>query len=73
MGSYRASARVCRRRDPPGEATLVFVVGKGSGEEIQNIWSKDRSFEPLMDERRREMLYKGWKKAVIRSMNWEED
>ena len=56
----------------------AFLAGLAVGfwkdeKEIQNIWSKDRSFEPLMDERRREMLYKGWKKAVIRSMNWEED
>ncbi|ERJ80160.1 glycerol kinase [Peptostreptococcaceae bacterium oral taxon 113 str. W5053] len=56
----------------------AFLAGLAVGfwkdeEEIQNIWSKDRSFEPLMDEKHREMLYKGWKKAVIRSMNWEED
>ena len=56
----------------------AFLAGLAVGfwkdeKEIQSIWSKDRSFEPLMDERRREMLYKGWKKAVIRSMNWEEE
>ena len=42
----------------------AFLAGLAVGfwkdeKEIQNIWSKDRSFEPLMNEKRREMLYKG--------------
>ncbi|WP_400241762.1 glycerol kinase GlpK [Niallia sp. JL1B1071] len=36
--------------------------------EIAEQWSLDRSFEPKMEEDRREELYKGWKKAVKATM-----
>ena len=32
--------------------------------EIANRWKLDQAFEPEMDEKEREKLYKGWKKAV---------
>ncbi|MGV3064452.1 glycerol kinase GlpK [Staphylococcus simulans] len=35
-----------------------------SKEEITNRWKLDQAFEPEMDEKEREKLYKGWKKAV---------
>lgn len=41
--------------------------------EIANKWSVDRSFTPEMDEVQRGKLYKGWKRAVERSMKWEEE
>jgi len=40
--------------------------------EIATKWEADREFSPNMDERIKENLYKGWKKAVSRSLNWEE-
>lgn len=33
----------------------------------------NRRFQPAMDEDRKEKLYAGWKKAVKRSMRWEEE
>ncbi len=33
----------------------------------------NRRFEPGMDEDKKEKLYAGWKKAVKRSMHWEEE
>jgi len=41
-------------------------------EEIAQKWKVDREFSPNMDEKTKETLYKGWKKAVSRSLNWEE-
>ena len=33
----------------------------------------DRSFTPNMEEEKRSALYKGWQKAVKRSMNWLDE
>jgi len=41
-------------------------------EEIGQKWKVDREFSPNMDEKVKERLYKGWKKAVSRSLNWED-
>lgn len=41
-------------------------------EEIAQKWKVDREFSPNMDEKIKEKLYKGWKKAVSRSLKWEE-
>ncbi len=43
-----------------------------SKEEIAKKWAVDRTFEANMEEENKEKLYKGWKKAVGRSMKWEE-
>jgi len=40
--------------------------------EISQKWKKDREFTPSMDEEKKEKLYKGWKKAVKRTLNWEK-
>jgi len=40
--------------------------------EIASKWKADREFIPNMDEKIKEKLYKGWKKAVSRSLSWEE-
>lgn len=47
-----------------GVWTKPEVVGKGRLE---------RTFEPHMDDELRERSYKGWKKAVRRSMEWERE
>lgn len=44
-----------------------------SKEDITNRWSVDKTFYPDMAEEKREKLYKGWNKAVSRSVNWEEE
>ncbi len=41
-------------------------------DEISKNWALDRKFEPNMDQATRERLYKGWKKAVQRALQWEE-
>ncbi|MBA2487720.1 MAG: glycerol kinase GlpK [Chloroflexi bacterium] len=40
--------------------------------DVANNWALDRRFDPSMDESRRERLFAGWKKAVQRSLDWEE-
>ena len=40
--------------------------------EIATKWKVDKEFKPNMDEKIKERLYSGWKKAVNRSLSWEE-
>ncbi|MCX7845433.1 MAG: glycerol kinase GlpK [Dictyoglomaceae bacterium] len=40
--------------------------------EIEELWQMERRFTPQMSFEERERLYKGWKKAVSRALNWEE-
>ena len=42
-------------------------------DEISEKWNVDRVFNPEMDEMHKEKIYKGWKKAVSRSLSWEEE
>lgn len=42
-------------------------------DEIRKRWSVDRIFQPELEEDKKESLYKGWKKAVTRSLKWEEE
>lgn len=41
-------------------------------EDISKNWAISRSFEPKMEEEKRERLLKGWHKAVNRSLDWVE-
>ncbi len=42
-------------------------------DDIVDNWKVDRVFSPNMDDLTREKLYTKWKKAVKRSLDWEED
>ena len=42
-------------------------------EEITQKWSEDKTFTSEMEEEKKIKLYKGWKKAVERSLRWEEE
>ena len=42
-------------------------------DEITKRWSVNRVFNPEMEEEEQAKLYKGWKKAVTRSLKWEEE
>jgi glycerol kinase len=42
-------------------------------DEIAKVWKLDKTFEPSMENERRQRLYMGWKKAIERSKKWEED
>ena len=43
-----------------------------SPDDLKRNWAVDRTFEPRMDEGTRERLFKGWRKAVTRSLDWAE-
>ncbi len=57
-----------------GAAYLAgLAVGFWKKKEISQNWQSDRKFDSEMEEERRTKLYKGWKKAVKRTMDWEKD
>ncbi|MGB4198627.1 MAG: glycerol kinase GlpK [Tepidanaerobacteraceae bacterium] len=41
-------------------------------DDIAAKWQIDRTFEPEMDSETRDNLYKGWKKAVERALDWDD-
>ena len=43
-----------------------------SKDDLVKNWQLDTRFEPKMAEAEKEKLYKGWQKAVKRSMDWED-
>ena len=57
-----------------GAAYLAgLAVGYWDGfDDVRKNWALDREFAPAMDEPTRARLYAGWKKAVARSLAWEE-
>ena len=42
-------------------------------DEIKIKWNVDKVFKPKLGEEKKEFLYKGWQKAVRRSLKWEEE
>lgn len=55
----------------------AYLAGLATGfwssrDELKKQWRLDRRFEPSMEEATRSRLYRGWKKAVQRSLDWEE-
>jgi len=51
-----------------------LYVGFWKGlDDIDHNWKVDRVFSPEMEEEKRENLYKKWKRAVDRSLNWDEE
>lgn len=57
-----------------GAAYLAGIaVGYWQKEELAAKWQLDGSFSPEMTPEERNQLYKGWQKAVKRTMNWEKD
>ncbi|XPV77528.1 MAG: glycerol kinase GlpK [Desulfovibrio sp.] len=50
-----------------------IAVGFWSGrEELYNNWEEDKTWQPDMEEGKREAGYNGWKKAVERTYDWVE-
>ncbi|MCS6880314.1 MAG: glycerol kinase GlpK [Oscillochloridaceae bacterium] len=50
----------------------AYAAGLAAGywrhlDELRANWSVDRTWHPQMDDARRERLYRGWKKAVVRT------
>ncbi len=56
-----------------GAAYLAgLAVGYWDGlDDVRRNWALDREFSPSMDAAERERLYRGWKKAVARALDWE--
>ena len=54
----------------------ALLAGLGAGwltlDEVRRNWQLDRAFTPQMDAQMRNARYAGWKKAVQRTLNWEE-
>lgn len=56
-----------------GAAFLAgLAVGFWTQEEINELWSSDKSFKPQMESEKKEKLLHFWDKAVERSKNWVE-
>lgn len=57
-----------------GAAYLAgLAVGYWNGlEDVTRNWALDREFRPTMPSARRERLYAWWRKAVTRSLDWED-
>ncbi|RQW69713.1 glycerol kinase [Halomonas sp. YLB-10] len=57
-----------------GAAYLAGIaVGMWNLPELATRGDIERTFTPAMEDAERERRYKGWKKAVRRTMNWERD
>ncbi len=41
-------------------------------EEIKQLWSCDSSYQPNLEDEKRQKLLRGWRKAVSRSLDWAE-
>jgi glycerol kinase len=65
---------IVRETTALGAAYLAgLAVGYWDGlEDVARNWALDREFLPAMPAAERERLYAGWKKAVSRSLNWED-
>ena len=50
-----------------------IAVGFYKKGQISQNWMVDRAFEPSMTPAERKKLYRGWQKAVERTMKWEEE
>jgi glycerol kinase len=68
------------RRPVVAETTALgaaYLAGLAVGywtdqQDVARNWALDREFTPAMAEVDRERLYGRWKKAVARSLAWEE-
>ncbi len=55
----------------------AYAAGLATGfwkevEDLRANWGKDKEWDPKMDVKARDKLYKGWKKAVTRTFEWVE-
>jgi glycerol kinase len=50
-----------------------LAVGHWEGQDdLRERWAEDKRWEPDMDEDERDKGYERWKKAVERSLDWED-
>jgi glycerol kinase len=55
----------------------AYAAGLATGfysdiKDLRANWAVDHTWNPQMDEKRRESLFKSWKKAITRSFDWVE-
>jgi glycerol kinase len=55
-----------------------FAAGLAVGffpslDDLRRLWATDRCWQPRMEEKHRNEIYRLWKKAVTRSFDWAED
>ncbi|MEM1484453.1 glycerol kinase GlpK [Oscillospiraceae bacterium PP1C4] len=70
----------CVRRPMIRETTALgaaYLAGLAVGvwkdtDEIEKLWSCDMTFAPSMEDEHRQKLLRGWRKAVGRSLDWED-
>lgn len=56
-----------------GAAYLAgLAVGLWKKDQLASQWQKERTFTPSIDAAKADKMYSGWKKAVDRSLGWEE-
>ena len=81
MMQFQADLLDCAVLTPQTKETTAlgaaFIAGLAVGfwknfEELRCIWSVGKKWDPYMPAKRRETLLKGWKKAVTKSLGWEE-
>ncbi len=56
----------------------AFAAGLAVGvwkdlDEVKALWNEEARFQPQMDEAERKKNWRGWKRAITKSMGWEED
>jgi len=70
----RVNRPKCVESTALGAACLAGIaVGVFSGtKDIAEQWESERIFEPQIEERERETLLSGWRRALSRAMGWEE-
>jgi glycerol kinase len=55
----------------------AYLAGIATGfwhgpQQVTEQWAVDRTFEPKMSADQRDAFYSGWKRAVERSLKWEQ-
>ena len=51
-----------------------IAVGFWGGEQdVIDNWAEDKRWGPEMDEAERDRLYRNWKKAVTKTLDWVDD
>jgi len=55
----------------------AYLAGLGTGywesfEDLEKNWELEKRYVPTMKESKRLELYEGWKRAVVRSFDWEQ-
>lgn len=57
-----------------GAASLAAIGARMlTLDDLRAHWQLDQRFEPRMDEKKRDVLHRGWQRAVERSLKWADD